>query len=473
MSQTHPAFFCKKFIIWCFMSDNQSLHIVILAAGRGKRMQTHLPKVLHRLAGQPLLQHVLNTSAQLNAKHIHVVVGHEAEKIQESINDAKINWVYQQEQLGTGHAVMQALPHIPDNANVLVLFGDVPLIDIDTLNKMHLHETQGITLLVANMDNPFGLGRIMRDSEGKIISIVEEKDASTEQKHIKEIFTGVLCAKAHLLKQWLPQLSTNNQQKEYYLTGIIDFAVREHVTIDSQEPKQLFEIQGVNTLVDLHKLERTWQQHLALQLLNQGVHVSDIHRLDIRGTLECASDTFIDINVLIEGQVHIGQNTSIGAHSVLKNCIIGKNCTIHPHSIIQDSVLEDHCEIGPFARLRPGTSLASNCKIGNFVETKNVCFDQGSKASHLSYLGDAEIGKHVNIGAGTITCNYDGVNKHKTIIKDHAFIGSDTQLIAPITVGEHATIGAGTSLRSDAPDNALTLSPNKQRTILGWKRKNK
>lgn len=455
------------------MSDYPSLHIVILAAGRGKRMQTHLPKVLHRLAGAPLLQHVLNTSYKLNAKQIHVVVGHEAEKIQESMTDAKINLVYQQEQLGTGHAVMQALPHIPDDANVLILFGDVPLIDIDTLNKMHINQTEGVTLLVANLDNPYGLGRIIRNNEGQIISIVEEKDASTEQKAIKEIFTGVLSAKAHLLKKWLPQLSTNNQQKEYYLTGIIDFALREQIAIDSQEPKHLFEIRGINTLVELQNLERTWQQHLALQLLNKGVQVSDINRLDIRGSLECASDIFIDINVLIEGQVSIGQNTHIGAHSILKNCIIGKNCIIHPHSIIQDSVLEDNCEIGPFARLRPGTKLASNCKIGNFVETKNAHFDQGSKASHLSYLGDAEIGKHVNIGAGTITCNYDGVNKHKTIIKDYAFIGSDTQLIAPVTVGEHATIGAGTSLRSDAPDNALTLSPNKQRSILGWKRKNK
>ena len=455
------------------MSGQHPLHIVILAAGRGKRMQTHLPKVLHRLAGIPLLQHVLSTANQMKGSHIHVVVGHEAEKIQQQIPDFNINWVYQEQQLGTGHAVMQALPHIPDHAQVLVLSGDVPLIQLDTLSHMVELSSQCLTLMVAHLANPFGFGRIIRHPDGHIMAIVEEKDATAEQKSIREIYTGICCASAKQLKTWLPQLSTNNAQKEYYLTGIIDLAVADGAEIRSLEPQYLFEIQGINTLLELHQLERTWQHHLAIHLLSKGVQIADIQRLDIRGQLDSDSDVYIDVNVIFEGHVSLGYGSTIGAHSVLKNCKIGKNCVIHPHSVLEDCVVEANCEVGPFARLRPGTELGEYCKIGNFVEVKNSKFDQKSKASHLSYIGDAEIGKHVNIGAGTITCNYDGVEKHKTIIKDHAFIGSDTQLIAPVVIGEHATIGAGTSLRADAPDHALTLSPNRQKTILGWQRRTK
>lgn len=455
------------------MSVSQALHIIILAAGRGKRMQTQCPKVLHRLAGVPLLKHVLETAKTLNAAQIHVVIGHEASQIQDHLSQETVHWVHQKEQLGTGHAVMQALPFIPEDANVLILSGDVPLIQARTLNDMLEKSNENLTLLVANLPQPFGFGRISRNAEGQIRAIVEEKDATPEQKMIREIYTGICCVKAKYLKRWLPLLSTQNAQKEYYLTEIINHAVHDSIPIESLEPQYLFEIQGINTLTELQSLERIWQNHLGTQLLQSGVHVSDTQRIDIRGKLDCASDVFIDINVIIEGQVQIDHGSQIGAHSILKNCKIGKNCIIHPHSILQDCIIEEGCEIGPFARCRPGTHLGPKCKIGNFVETKNAQFDSNSKANHLSYIGDAKIGKHVNIGAGTITCNYDGVEKHQTIIKDHAFIGSDTQLIAPVVVGEHAVIGAGTSLREDAPDHALTLSPNRQRSIAGWQRRRK
>ncbi len=455
------------------MSGLQPLHIVILAAGRGKRMQTLRPKVLHHLAGKTLLQHVLTTATHLQADALHVIVGHGAEKIQETVPDFPVHWVYQEQQLGTGHAVMQALPHIPDNAQVLILSGDVPLIQLDTLQRMVQLGKDSLTLMTANLSNPFGFGRIIRNPEGHVIAIIEEKDASPEQKDIREIYTGICCANAQQLKNWLPKLSTHNAQKEYYLTEIIGLAVGDSINIHSLEPKYLFEIQGINTLMELHALERTWQEHLGSKLLAEGVHVADIQRLDIRGQLNCASDVYIDINVIIEGEVSIATNSQIGAHCILKNCKIGKNCIIHPHSILDNCIVEDHCEVGPFARLRPGTHLSHDCKIGNFVETKNSSFGAFTKTMHLSYIGDAVIGQHVNIGAGTITCNYDGAHKHKTIIKDHAFIGSDTQLIAPVVVGEYATIGAGTSLREDAPDHSLTLSANRQKSIRGWKRKTK
>jgi len=455
------------------MSDFQALHIIILAAGQGKRMRTHLPKVLHKLAGQPLLGHVIQTSQHLNEAKVHVIVGHEAARIQHQFSQFEINWVLQEEQLGTGHAVMQALPHIPAEAQVLILSGDVPLIQIQTLQAMLLQAKSALSLLLAKLENPFGFGRILRADDGKILAIVEEKDASSSQRLIQEIYTGICAAPAHMLQHWLPRLSKNNQQQEYYLTEIIQMAVEERYPIQSLEPQHLFEIQGINTLTELQSLERRWQLHLAHQLLSSGVQLADANRLDIRGILSCANDVFIDINVITEGNVEIGAYSQIGANCVLKNSIIGKHCIIHPHSILENTVLGDYCEIGPFARCRPGTILNEHCKIGNFVETKNTQFDTHSKASHLSYLGDAKIGKHVNIGAGTITCNYDGVEKHPTIIKDHAFIGSDTQLIAPVTVGEHAIIGAGTSLREDAPDHALTLTPCRQKSILGWKRKSK
>lgn len=452
------------------MSVSNPLHVVILAAGRGTRMRTQRPKVLHAIAGRSMLKHIAGTAMNLGADGIHVVVGHEAEQVLQSHSDMPIRWVVQEQQLGTGHAVLQALPSIPKEARVLILSGDVPLTQLDTMQALAQTE-EALVLLVAHLENPTGFGRILRDEQGQIKAIIEEKDANTQQKQIHEIYTGLCCARASDLQRWLPQLSTENAAGEYYLTKIIELAVKEGLNIASIEPEYLFEVQGVNNLAQLNQLEREWQSHLAYRLMNGGVQIADMKRLDIRGQLTCASDVFIDVNVLLEGNVTIGEHSQIGPHCVIKDCTIGQNVTIKAHSVLENAVIGDHCEVGPFARLRPGTKLATHCKVGNFVEMKNTCMGDHSKASHLSYLGDTQIGQYVNIGCGTITCNYDGVDKHLTIIKDHAFIGSDTQLVAPVVVGEGATIGAGTTLREDAPDNALTLLPNRQKSILGWKRK--
>lgn len=454
------------------MSVTQALHVVILAAGRGKRMQTRLPKVLHHLAGKPMLKHIVGTATHLGADGVHVVIGHEAELIKKSCGELPVNWVVQEQQLGTGHAVLQAMPHIPDNAQVLILSGDVPLTQLETLKALSSLEAS-MVLLVAKLPNPYGFGRIVRDHQSEITSIVEEKDADALQRNINEIYTGICSVRASDLKRWLPMLSTNNAGGEFYLTKIIEFAALEGLKIASIEPQELFEVQGVNTLVQLNALERDWQNHLALQLMNAGVQLADAQRIDIRGDLESASDVFIDVNVVFEGKNQIGQESYIGPGCVIKDCMIGKNVKIKAHSVLESAIIGDNCEVGPFARLRPGTELAAHCKIGNFVETKKAQFGEHSKASHLSYLGDVQIGKHVNIGAGTITCNYDGIHKHQTIIEDHVFIGSDTQLVAPVVIGEGATIGAGTTIREDAPAHALTLTPNRQKSILGWKLKSK
>jgi len=458
------------------MQRKNPLHVLILAAGRGKRMQTNKPKVLHQLAEKPMIQHVLDTARQLHPEQIHVIIGHEAEKIRAVVQAPDLHFVLQLDQKGTGHAVMQALPFIPDDANVLILSGDVPLTQLKTLEQLvNANDAfnKNLTLLVAKLDNPFGFGRIDRDINGQIHAVVEEKDATLAQREITEIYTGICIAKAQKLKGWLPKLSTNNALGEYYLTAIIEMAAYEKESILSIEPEFLFEIQGVNTLKQLHDLERAWQVFQANHLLENGVQISDISRLDIRGHATIEADVYIDVGVILEGDVQISQYASIGAHTIIKNSVIGRHCIIHPHSILENVVLEQYCEVGPFARLRPGTHLEQHCKVGNFVELKKTHFGSHSKASHLSYIGDAIIGQHVNIGAGTITCNYDGVNKHQTIIKDHAFIGSDTQLVAPVVVGANATIGAGTTLRDDAPDNALTLSPSRQKSILSWKRPEK
>lgn len=454
------------------MSASHPLHVVILAAGRGTRMRTQRPKVLHTIAGQPMLKHIAGTATRLGAEAVHVIVGHGAEQIQQSHADMPINWVIQEQQLGTGHAVLQALPSIPKEARVLILSGDVPLTQLDTMQALSAIDAS-LVLLVAKLDNPTGFGRILRNEQGEIQAIIEEKDATPSQRQIHEIYTGLCCARACDLQRWLPQLSTHNAAGEYYLTNIIEQAVHEGLKIASIEPEHLFEVQGVNTLVQLNQLERDWQEHLARRLMNNGVQIADISRLDIRGQLTCASDVFIDVNVVLEGTVSIGEQTQIGPHCVIKDCSIGRNVQIKPHSVLENAVIGDDCEVGPFARLRPGSKLAPHCKVGNFVEMKNTVMGEHSKASHLSYLGDAQIGQHVNIGCGTITCNYDGVEKHPTIIKDYAFIGSDTQLVAPVVVGEGATIGAGTTVRENAPDHALTLTPSRQKSIFGWKRKSK
>jgi bifunctional UDP-N-acetylglucosamine pyrophosphorylase/glucosamine-1-phosphate N-acetyltransferase len=452
-----------------------NLQIIILAAGQGKRMYSDLPKVLHPIAGKPMLAQVVATAQQLNPSAIHVIYGHGGEQIKKALPELPVNWVHQAEQLGTGHAVMQALPHIPADAQVLVLSADVPLIKTQTLHSL-IECAQNpaldspLALLVAHLNDPSGLGRIVRNDKGEVSLIVEEKDANEQEKQIKEIYTGICCATAADFAKWLPQLSNHNAQGEYYLTEIIALAVKDHTPITSLSAKEPMEIQGVNNRLQLQQLERVWQKKQAESLLEQGVMLADAQRFDLRGELVCGKDVFIDINCVLTGNVVLGNGCIIGPNCSLTNVTLGAGCEIYANSVLEGCQIDDHCQIGPFARLRTGTQLAPHCKIGNFVETKKAVFDEGSKASHLSYLGDVTLGKHVNIGAGTITCNYDGVNKHQTIIEDGAFIGSDTQLIAPVTVGANATIGAGSTIRRNAPADALTLTESKQRTVHAWQR---
>lgn len=451
--------------------NNMSLQIIILAAGQGKRMHSTLPKVLHKLAGKSLLSRVVETAQQLNPDAIHLIHSSQNEALKAALTGQAINWVLQEDQLGTGHAVMQALPFIPPESQVLILSADVPLIQADTLQKLiQLSQKAPLALLLANLDNPSELGRILRNAEGEILAIVEEKDASAQQKQIKEIYSGICCVQAAHLARWLPVLGCENAQAEYYLTEIIAMAVAEKLSLAALHVMDPTEIQGINNQLQLQQLERICQQRRAHELLLAGVAIVDAERIDIRGELHCDRDVVIDVNTIFSGKVSLGEGCRIGPNCVLKNVTVGANCEIFANSILEGCEIANNCQIGPFARLRPGSQLAENCKIGNFVETKQAIFDEGSKANHLSYLGDVLVGKQVNIGAGTITCNYDGANKHQTVIEDGAFIGSGTQLVAPITVGANATIGAGSTVRKDAPAEELTLSENKQKTINGWKR---
>lgn len=454
-----------------------SLEIIILAAGQGKRMLSNKPKVLHNLAGKPMLQWVVECAQRLNPKAIHVIYGNGGDLIRESLPAFDINWVFQAERLGTGHAVLQALPFIDNESNVLILSADVPLISCKTLiNLIEASQNRNqnhpafLSLLLVYADDPFGLGRIIRDTEDNIIAIVEEKDATPEQKKINEVYSGICLASAQFLADCLPKLSSKNAQGEYYLTEIIAHAVKQNIQITCLHADSFLEIQGVNDRLQLHQLERNMQYAQAKKLLLDGVFISDANRIDIRGHLTCGQDVVIDINNLFIGEVTIGNDCYIAPNCILNNVTIGDHTHILANSFIENSHIGSHCQIGPFARLREGTLLADNCKIGNFVETKKAVFSNDSKASHLSYLGDVEIGRNVNIGAGTITCNYDGANKHQTIIQDGAFIGSDTQLVAPVTIGAHATIGAGSTIRKDAPPGELTLTETKQKTIIGWTR---
>jgi bifunctional UDP-N-acetylglucosamine pyrophosphorylase / glucosamine-1-phosphate N-acetyltransferase len=448
-----------------------SLHIVILAAGKGKRMFSDIPKGLHQLAGKSMLERVVETAQQLSPEAIHVIYGHSGEQLRSTLPQLAVNWILQAEQLGTGHAIKQAVCRIPPPAQVLVLLADVPLIQPKTLRALIAgKEAASLALLLATLENPTGFGRIVRNELGKICAIVEEKDATAAEKQIKEIYSGICCAKAADLTRWISRLTNNNAQGEYYLTDIIAMAVAEQLTITSLPAEDLSEIQGVNNRQQLEHLERICQQRIALRLMHSGVTLADAKRIDVRGELHCGKDVFIDVNVVFSGKITLGDGCHIGPNCTLHNVTAGENCRILANSVLDDCYLGDDCQIGPFARLRPGTKLAAHCKIGNFVETKNAVFDEGSKANHLSYLGDVAIGKNVNIGAGAITCNYDGANKHHTTIEDGAFIGSDTQLIAPITVGANATIAAGSTIRQNVPHGELTFTVSEQKTIIGWKR---
>jgi len=451
------------------------LHIVILAAGQGKRMHSNKPKVLHELAGKPMLTRVVEAAQALMPDNIHVIIGHGGEAIKNALPNLAVNWIVQQQQLGTGHAVLQALPAIPAASKVLVLSADVPLIQAETLRALisRSDDTTSLALLVASLPDPTGLGRIVRDYDDQIYAIVEEKDANEQERQLNEIYSGICCAQAADFNRWLPKLSSDNAQGEYYLTEIISMAVAEKTPVVSLQVSDPVEIQGVNNRQQLQLLERAWQMRLANQLMLAGVTLADAARVDIRGELSCGRDVFIDVNTVFTGTVSLGDGCTIAPNCTLTNVVLGANCEILANSVLDNCILGDECHIGPFARLRPGTNLAAQCKIGNFVETKNAVFDVGSKANHLSYLGDVTIGKQVNIGAGTITCNYDGAYKHQTVIEDGVFVGSNTQLVAPVTLGENATIGAGSTIRKNAPAGELTLTESRQKTLYGWVRPKK
>jgi bifunctional UDP-N-acetylglucosamine pyrophosphorylase/glucosamine-1-phosphate N-acetyltransferase len=445
---------------------------IILAAGKGTRMRSEIPKVLHKIANRPLLEHVYNMSSQLENNHISIVVGHCAELVKDSLKNLNATWVEQKQQLGTGHAVQQVSDQIADDDIVLILYGDVPLLKLATVKQLLSNVTeQTLALLTVNLENPTGYGRIVRDATGNVIRIVEQKDASTSEKLITEGNTGILAVQGNKLKKWLTLLGNNNAQGEYYLTDVIEMAVADGLAIITSQPETEDEVLGVNDRLQLSHLERVYQQQQANQLMEQGITLIDPTRFDLRGTIESfGQDIEIDINVILEGNNRIGNNVRIGANTQIKNATIGDNVEILANCVIEDAVIGDNSRIGPFARLRPEAVLASDVHIGNFVEIKKSTVAQGSKINHLSYIGDTTVGSKVNIGAGTITCNYDGVNKFRTIIEDGAFIGSDTQLVAPVTVGKNATIGAGSTITRDCPESELTISRVKQFTIAGWQR---
>lgn len=453
--------------------SNSAMSVVILAAGKGTRMYSDLPKVLHPLAGKPMVQHVIDAAMKLGAKNVHLVYGHGGELLKSTLRNDALNWVLQAEQLGTGHAMQQAAPHFADDEDVLMLYGDVPLIAVETLTRLLAAKPQGgIGLLTVKLQDPSGYGRIVREN-GTVVGIVEHKDASDEQRQINEINTGILVANGRDLKRWLGKLNNNNAQGEFYITDIIALAHAEGNKIEAVHPARLSEVEGVNNRLQLSQLERVYQAEQAEKLLLAGVMLLDPARFDLRGVLEHGRDISIDANVIIEGMVKLGNRVKIGAGCVLRDCVIGDDCEISPYSVLENAQLEAACTVGPFARLRPGAELAEGAHVGNFVEIKKARLGKGSKAGHLSYLGDAEIGDDVNIGAGTITCNYDGANKHKTIIGDGVFVGSDTQLVAPVTVGKGVTIAAGTTVTRDIADNELVLSRVKQVHIQGWRRPTK
>ncbi len=449
-----------------------SLSVIVLAAGKGTRMKSAIPKVLHKLAGKPLLAHVIDTARKLHPKKICVVYGHGGELLPKTFQDqSDVSWVLQAPQLGTGHAVQQAMEIVDGSDTTLILYGDVPLTPALLLGRLiESVSRNSLGLLTAIIDDPAGYGRIIRDADGHVTAIVEQKDASNEQLAINEINSGIMAVPTDKLGEWLGRIGNNNAQQEYYLTDVIELAVADGCQIHTQHAFAIEEVSGVNSRQQLVELEQYWQQQVARNLSEHGVTIRDPQRFDLRGDLKVGQDVEIDINVIFEGKVQIGNNVSIESNCVIRDSIIGDNVTVYANSVMEKCQVESGCNIGPFARIRPDTVLGENSKIGNFVEVKKSFIGIGSKVNHLSYIGDAVVGKDVNIGAGTITCNYDGANKYQTIIEDDVFIGSDTQLVAPVKVGKGATIGAGSTITKNVKPDKLALSRTKQSSVDNWKR---
>lgn len=451
-----------------------ALSTVILAAGRGKRMYSDLPKVLHPIGGQPMLGRVITTARQLTPDALVVVYGHGGERVRETFaGDSDLRWAEQAQQLGTGHALKMAMPHLPADGQVLVLYGDVPLIQAETLRRLATAAGSGVGLLVDTLDDPTGYGRIVRDAHGRVSGIVEQKDASAAQLAIREINTGILVLPAARLAGWLNELGNDNVQGEYYLTDVIALAVRDDVAVTTLAVPASWQAAGVNAKRQLAELERIFQREQANALLDQGVTLLDPSRFDLRGELQCGRDVSIDVGCVFEGRVTLGDGVHIGAHCVLRNVSLAAGCEVQPFSHLDGASVGESARIGPYARLRPGAELAGHVHVGNFVEIKKSRVGEGSKVNHLTYIGDSDIGRGVNVGAGTVTCNYDGVNKFRTVVEDNAFIGSGTMLVAPVRIEQGATIGAGSVITRTAPTGALTLARAKQMTLSGWQRPKK
>jgi bifunctional UDP-N-acetylglucosamine pyrophosphorylase/glucosamine-1-phosphate N-acetyltransferase len=444
------------------------LHVVILAAGQGKRMRSALPKVLHRIAGRPLLAHVIDAARALKPERIHVVYGHGGEQVRAALGDATLEWVEQARQLGTGHALMQALPRIPRAATVLVLNGDVPLVRSDLLRRLARASGKGIAIATSDLSDPTGYGRVVRDAKGKVQRIVEQKDATPKERAIREWYAGFLAGNASRLAGWLAKVANRNAQKEYYLTDVIGIAAAARAPVSAVKATDRMEVAGVNSREELAILERAWQNAQAKKLLAAGVQLADLWRVDVRGELACGEDVAIDVNCVFEGRVHLGDRVKIGPNCVLRDVTIAADTEVLAFSLLQDAEVGAGCRIGPYARLRPGARLDEGVHIGNFVEVKASRIGKGSQANHLTYIGDAEVGSGVNIGAGTITCNYDGAAKHRTVIEDGCFIGSDATLVAPVRIAKGSYIGAGSTISKDTPPGQLTVARAKQVSIARW-----
>jgi len=449
------------------------LNVVILAAGRGKRMRSARPKVLHELAGQPLLAHVIDSARALKASRICVVYGHGGEAVPKAIAAVDIRWVKQEPQLGTGHALQQALPHVSKAPRTLVLYGDVPLVRTAALRALLKDRSPRVGILTAELADPGGYGRVVRDLRGQVTGIVEHKDANAAQHGIREINTGIMVLPTARLARWLGKLKNDNAQREFYLPDIVKLAIADRIPVEAVPAGAAWETTGVNSKAQLAQLERLYQERIAATLLDAGVSLADPARLDVRGSLECGKDVFIDVGCIFEGRTRLGDGVRVGPYCVLRDVAVAAGTRIEAYSHIVEAAIGANCRVGPYARIRPGTRLATGVHVGNFVEVKNSVIGGRSKANHLAYVGDARVGARVNIGAGTITCNYDGVNKHRTVIEDDAFIGSNTELVAPVAVRRGATIGAGSTITRDAPARQLTLARARQVSVPGWKRPRK